>query len=537
MNNLFENTVEKIFVINLDKDKKRLEYIKKQFSYYGYNDIERIPGILGKNLPDKDEYMKKLSNFHNNRCSAYGIAKSHMSIFKKMLDENINTALILEDDIKLTPLIKHFKKIYNQLPNDWDLVWVGNSRSKWPKNTCTTIPIPSYDYDSLNKINDNIYKIENIDKTYNYPMGAYAYLVNIKIVKKLIENYDYQRAIDVYLIENNFSNRYIIVPSMIIHCFDFGSYSSNTDLHYIFSKNFFYNNKNSIEICTIALILIIYISFNKYKYNYNSLKNIFYEKSYSIISLFIITFMLTDYLINYLIKKQQLLTDNPFEYIWKKNKEGYNDLIYMLNNLYDEFNKHNIEYMPAYGTLLGLERHGDLIPWDDDVDLWINEKDFDKVVKQILPYLETNYKINYTKINHKKLHGLKIKLFLNKNKKIKNSNSFFNETYDYSWPFVDLFIYKRIDNIIYDLHFDKYNGTKLENIPRNDIHILTENFKLYDINMNGIKFKSLSKNNNQTILNKFFKNWKNDCISSNWDHINEREKYSIKTQCKFLIIK
>ena len=51
--NVFENTVDKIFVINLDKDKERLEYIKNQFKNYGFNDIERIPGILGKNLPDK----------------------------------------------------------------------------------------------------------------------------------------------------------------------------------------------------------------------------------------------------------------------------------------------------------------------------------------------------------------------------------------------------------------------------------------------------------------------------------------------------
>ena len=59
-------------------------------------------------------------------------------------------------------------------------------------------------------------------------MGAYGYLINSKILKKLIEEYDYQDPIDTYLISNNFSNRYIVVPSMIIHCFDY-SYSSSVN--------------------------------------------------------------------------------------------------------------------------------------------------------------------------------------------------------------------------------------------------------------------------------------------------------------------
>ena len=109
MTNYFKNTIDKIYVINLDKDKERLEFVNKEFERYGYNELERVPGILGKELPDKDLYMKKLDPFGNNLHAAYGIAKSHMSIYKKMLNENIKDALIIEDDIKLTPLIKKFK--------------------------------------------------------------------------------------------------------------------------------------------------------------------------------------------------------------------------------------------------------------------------------------------------------------------------------------------------------------------------------------------------------------------------------------------
>ena len=44
---------------------------------------------MGKDLPDKDLYMKRLDPIVNNLHAAYGIAKSHMSIYKKMLLDRI----------------------------------------------------------------------------------------------------------------------------------------------------------------------------------------------------------------------------------------------------------------------------------------------------------------------------------------------------------------------------------------------------------------------------------------------------------------
>lgn len=44
----------------------------------------------------------------------------------------------------------------------------------------------------------------------------------------------------------------------------------------------------------------------------------------------------------------------------------------------DLFEKNNIPYMIAYGTLLGAVRHHGFVPWDDDFDLFLFEEDYER---------------------------------------------------------------------------------------------------------------------------------------------------------------
>lgn len=49
---------------------------------------------------------------------------------------------------------------------------------------------------------------------------------------------------------------------------------------------------------------------------------------------------------------------------------------------FDKFcKKHNLEYVISFGTALGAVRHGGFIPWDDDVDVDMPVKDYERFAK------------------------------------------------------------------------------------------------------------------------------------------------------------
>ena len=53
----------------------------------------------------------------------------------------------------------------------------------------------------------------------------------------------------------------------------------------------------------------------------------------------------------------------------------------LLNKLLEVCRKNNLDIYVSDGTLLGTVRHGGMIPWDDDIDVCMMRKDYDKLCK------------------------------------------------------------------------------------------------------------------------------------------------------------
>ena len=94
----------KIFVINMDKDVGRWAMMQRELSKLQSFPYERIPGVYGKGLSQQErENVATVSCAKYCPDSVIGIGMSHMSIWERVVQEDLDYAIVLEDDVNLAP--------------------------------------------------------------------------------------------------------------------------------------------------------------------------------------------------------------------------------------------------------------------------------------------------------------------------------------------------------------------------------------------------------------------------------------------------
>jgi len=215
-----DSTCFRIIYINLDNEKKRMDYMEEQFSKYGIVNKERFSGLYGKNI--NIETIQEL--VHNNLIvnnkrwchfkynkAILAIYVSHIKIWKHIYEKYNSDlyTLILEDDVILpSDLYSQVLNNIKNVPDDWDIIFIGRSRK-------------------LNGVNVN----ENVLKPNpgDWPgtnHGMFAYLIKTSSIQKLLKvltpiNYKI-RHIDwvVRSFYNTSINAYYLINPIVKHDYE-----------------------------------------------------------------------------------------------------------------------------------------------------------------------------------------------------------------------------------------------------------------------------------------------------------------------------
>ena len=152
-NNIIESPKYKYstFCINLDRDKVRWDFMKKQFDTLKLN-VNRFPAIKIGNKEELKPYsnlldfkkLRELENIHKNgyrlnhsdlTYGAIGCYLSHTKLWEKLSNSEQDFYLIFEDDSRLPiNFNEKFQVILKNLPNDWDIVLLGYIKLMKSKN-------------------------------------------------------------------------------------------------------------------------------------------------------------------------------------------------------------------------------------------------------------------------------------------------------------------------------------------------------------------------------------------------------------------
>ncbi len=210
MSNMMSNYIP-IFVINLPQSTDRKAFMQAQCETIGVEPTF-IDAVNGKDLTDIEIHQycdqEKAKQLFGRELllGEIGCALSHKKIYKKMVDDNIQLAVVLEDDARIE---YNFAKVISdicQSSTHWDLVLLGHH-----KNIVKNLSSPLSIWD-INPISSE-YKLCRL---VNFGFGTYGYIVTLKGAKKLLaELTTIYKPIDHYIPDSCVLNVYALHPVVV----------------------------------------------------------------------------------------------------------------------------------------------------------------------------------------------------------------------------------------------------------------------------------------------------------------------------------
>ncbi len=208
-----------ITVINLKKDTDRKAHITQQLNSLNF-EFCFFEAIYGADLSDKEfdiAYNPKNSIKMGRGLlskNEIGCALSHFGIYQKMLDDDIDKMIILEDDVTLDQEFKKALSIIDCLPKNWELFLLNYQQHLSNKKELCNFNIKL-------KNNPTLFDIK-LSPTFR--SSAAAYVINKRGAKRMLSYKDFiYQALDYYTGNYKFMNVYIIYPKVVKHSYIFNS--------------------------------------------------------------------------------------------------------------------------------------------------------------------------------------------------------------------------------------------------------------------------------------------------------------------------
>ena len=208
--------------------------------------------------------------------------------------------------------------------------------------------------------------------------------------------------------------------------------------------------------------------------------------------------VLTYILVHYCYKHDQYHAPsphvNPFGNVWNMNSK--NQVEKQLLALSNIFKSLDIPWFVAYGTLLGAIRHQNIIPWDDDVDIFVGNKLVTQIDKFKNKITEAGLKISQS------CGVVPYKIYHPDGMNIPGS--------EWKWPFVDIFLFDdlAVEEIILS------DTVKKITINRDDVFPLKEGI------LGALKVP-VPRNSLLIIAKEYTNKALSECVSTSWNHRKE----------------
>lgn len=200
-----------VFVVNLQRDHEKKAHMVS-IAQANNVELEFIDAVYGKDLSQAqvdDIYDESLSQKALGRGLSrgeLGCALSHLSIYQKMVEQNIQEALILEDDVDLSNDLVNVLGATSNFPADWEVMLFG-----YYSETATE-RISMANFWGRTKVTPSHQAVRLVELAF----GTHGYMINRRGAEKLVNILSkIVKPIDHYTGSGRHVNMYALAPRVI----------------------------------------------------------------------------------------------------------------------------------------------------------------------------------------------------------------------------------------------------------------------------------------------------------------------------------